>query len=54
MRRVDVSTDSFASARALQVRVESADLEDPERLAAIAAAANLTADQARQRYRPLG
>ena len=54
VRRVDVSTDSFASARALQVRVESADLEDPERLAAIAAAANLTPDEARQRYRPLG
>jgi 6-phosphofructokinase 1 len=54
VRRVDVSTDSFASARALQTRVEVLDLEDPERLAAIAAAANLTADQARQRYRPLG
>ena len=54
VRRVDTSTDSFAAARALQTRVDAEDLADAERLAAIAAAAGLSPDQARERYRPIG
>ncbi len=53
VREVDVRTDSFAAARALQNRVERADLDDPKRLAALAAAAKLAPDEARRRYAPL-
>ena len=41
---------SFATAYAHQVRLEAADLEDAERLAAIAAAGNLTPEQVRERF----
>jgi len=50
VRMVDTSTESFATARALQVRLDAADLEDEDRLAAIAAAGNLTPEQVRERF----
>jgi 6-phosphofructokinase 1 len=50
VRMVDTSTDSFVCARALQVRVERADLEDATRLAALARAAMLSPEDARKRY----
>ena len=53
IRMVDTETDSFRSALALQSRVTQADLDDPARLSAIAAAANLTPELARTRYAPL-
>jgi 6-phosphofructokinase 1 len=53
VRMVDTETDSFRSALALQSRVTQADLDDPARLSAIAAAANLTPELARTRYAPL-
>ncbi len=53
VRLVDLTSDVWRTARALQERVEPEDLEDPERLRAIAAAAKLTPEQARQRYAPL-
>ncbi len=53
VREVDVSTDSFASARALQTRIEARDLENPAQLQAIASAAKLPPDEARRRYAPL-
>ena len=54
VRDVDTKTHWFKAARALQTRVEPADLADPQRLAAIARAANLTPAEARQRYRGIG
>jgi 6-phosphofructokinase 1 len=53
VRDVDVASDSFAGARALQTRVEQADLDDEKRLAAIAKAGNLPPDEARRRYAPI-
>jgi 6-phosphofructokinase 1 len=53
VRYVDVSTDSFKSARALQTRVEQADLDDPKQLAALANAAHLSEAEVRTRYAPL-
>jgi 6-phosphofructokinase 1 len=53
VRYVDVGTDSFKSARALQTRVERADLDDPRTLAALAKAANLPEAEVRTRYAPL-
>lgn len=53
VRDVDTGTNWFKAARALQTRVEAADLADPKRLAAIARAANLTPDEAKRRYAPL-
>jgi 6-phosphofructokinase 1 len=53
VRMVDIETDSFHSALALQTRVTSEDLADPTRLAAIAEAARLTPEEARERYAPL-
>jgi 6-phosphofructokinase 1 len=53
VRYVDVATDSFKSARALQNRVEAADLADPKMLAALAKAANLPEADVRTRYAPL-
>jgi 6-phosphofructokinase 1 len=50
VRMVDPSTESFATARALQVRLEASDLADADRLAAIAAAGNLTPDEVRERF----
>ncbi len=53
VRDVDVTSDSFAGARALQTRVEQADLDDPKRLGDIAKAGNLPPDEARRRYAPI-
>lgn len=50
VRMVEIDTDSFRTARALQHRVTRADLADDALLAKIAAAANLTTDAAKQRY----
>jgi len=50
VRDVDTTTESFLTARALQERLEAADLEDEERLAAIAEAGKLTPEQARERF----
>jgi len=50
VRQVDTTTDSYASARALQVRIEAEDLADAATLARLAEAANLSPDEARQRY----
>ena len=53
VRGVDVESDSYRNALALQERVFQADLDDPVRLAAIAAAAKLAPEAAKQRYAPL-
>jgi hypothetical protein len=50
---VDTSTESFVTANEHQVRLETADLEDAERLAAIAAVGNLTPEQTRERFLPI-
>jgi hypothetical protein len=52
VRQVDVESDAYQSALALQERVFPADLADPKRLAAIAKAAKLAPEAARQRYAP--
>ena len=53
VRGVDVASDSYRNALALQERVFAEDLADAKRLAAIAAAAKLAPEAARQRYAPL-
>ncbi len=53
VRGVDVATDSYRSARALQDRIEVEDLEDEAKLAAIAAAAKLSPAEAKKRFAPL-
>ncbi len=53
VRGVDVRSDSYRNALALQERVTAEDLADPETLASIAAAARLSPEQARERYRSL-
>jgi 6-phosphofructokinase 1 len=50
VRNVDVGSDSYRTARAHQLRLEASDLEDPARLAAIAAAGNLSPEEARERF----
>ncbi len=53
VRMVDIESDSFAAALSLQGRVTAEDLEDEARLAALAAASGLSADEVRARYAPL-
>jgi ATP-dependent phosphofructokinase / diphosphate-dependent phosphofructokinase len=53
VRGVDVRSDSYRNALALQERVTAEDLADPQTLASIAAAARLSPEQARERYRSL-
>ena len=53
VRGVDTGSDSYRAAVALQERVSAEDLADSKQLAAIAATAKLTPEQARERYRPL-
>jgi 6-phosphofructokinase 1 len=53
VRGVDVETDSYRNALALQERIFASDLDDAGRLAAIAAAAKLSPEAARRRYAPL-
>ena len=50
LRPVDPGSEWFRTARLLQTRVEREDLDDPERLRALAAAAALSPEAARQRY----
>jgi 6-phosphofructokinase 1 len=52
-REVDVTTDSYRNALLLQQRIFARDLEDAGQLAAIAAAAKLSPEEARRRYAPL-
>ena len=52
-RTVDVSCASYVTAYALQERVFVEDLNDPQRLEAIAKAANLSPELASERYAPL-
>jgi 6-phosphofructokinase len=52
VRGVDVSSDSYTQALALQERIVREDLEDAAVLAAIARAAGLSPEQARERYAP--
>jgi 6-phosphofructokinase 1 len=53
VRAVDVDSDTYQNAFALQERIQPGDLEDETKLAAIATAANLSPVEARQRYAPL-
>jgi 6-phosphofructokinase 1 len=53
IRGVDVTSDHYKNALALQERVFAEDLADPARLSAIAAAAKLAPEEARKRYAPL-
>ncbi len=53
VRGVDVTSDSYRNALALQERVTAADLADADTLAAIAAAAGLSPREAAERYAPL-
>jgi 6-phosphofructokinase len=53
VRGVDTSSGSYRNALALQERITAADLADAQTLAAIAKAAKLSPEQARERYRPL-
>jgi 6-phosphofructokinase 1 len=53
VRPVDTTTDSYRNALALQERITAAELEDPDTLARIAEAAQLSPEEAKQRYRPL-
>jgi ATP-dependent phosphofructokinase / diphosphate-dependent phosphofructokinase len=50
VRLVDTSTDSHASARVLQVRIEREDLESSAQLEALAQATKLTPQQVAERY----
>jgi len=50
VRHVDTTSDSYTTAREHQARIEADDLEDPERLAAIADAGNLSPDEVRERF----
>ena len=49
-RLVDVSSDSYRVAREYMIRLEREDLEDPARLAAIAAAGGMRPEEFRGRY----
>jgi 6-phosphofructokinase 1 len=53
VRLVDTSTESHASAHALQVRMERRDLEDPALLASMADHLSLTPEQVVKRYTPI-
>jgi 6-phosphofructokinase len=52
-RMVDTASDSHAISRALQERMEKGDLEDRRTLEAIARAAGLSPDEAKERYAPI-
>jgi 6-phosphofructokinase 1 len=53
VRMVDIDTDTFRSALALQSRVTKDDLADEAKLVAIARAAGISPAEARTRYAPL-
>ena len=50
VRGVDIDSDSYRNALALQDRITAEDLADPETLAALAATANLSPEEAKRRY----
>lgn len=50
VRRVDVTSDFYRVARAYMIRLERSDLDDPEMLRKLAAAARMTPDTFRQRF----
>jgi len=50
VRGVDVSSDSFRSARGFMIRLEEADLKDPARLAALAKEAQMSEEAFTARY----
>jgi len=50
VRGVDVDSDSYRNALALQDRITAEDLADPKTLAALAAAANLSPEESKLRY----
>jgi 6-phosphofructokinase 1 len=50
IREVNVESSSYRVAREYMIRLDPADLEDPGRLAPIAAAAKLTPGAFRERY----
>ncbi len=50
VRGVDIASDAYRNALALQDRITAEDLADPGTLAALAAAANLSPEEAKQRY----
>ncbi len=50
IRRVDLNSYTYSVARAYMIRLERADIECPEMLAALAAEAKMTPDQFRERY----
>ena len=52
VRGIDVNSDSYRNALSLQERITAEDLADPDTLAAIAKAAGLSPEEARQRYAP--
>lgn len=52
VRGVDVASDSYRNALALQERITAEDLADPETLAALAVAANLSPEETKLRYAP--
>jgi len=53
VRDVDTATTWFRAARALQTRIEQSDLDDPQRLQAIAKAGRLSPAEAQRRYAPI-
>ncbi len=53
IRLVDLDSYSYAVARAYMIRLEKADFESPAMLASVAAEAQLTPRQFRERYEPL-
>jgi 6-phosphofructokinase 1 len=53
VRGVDIRSDSYRNAVALQERVTAADLADPATLATLAKTANLSPDEVKKRYAPL-
>ena len=50
VRGVDVSSDSYKAALALQERITAEDLADPAQLAALARAAKLSPEETKARY----
>jgi 6-phosphofructokinase 1 len=50
VRQVDIRSDVYRVARAFMIRLERSDLEDPETLAQLAAAAHMKPEEFRQRY----
>jgi 6-phosphofructokinase 1 len=52
IRQVDLNSYSYSVARAYMIRLEKADFESPAMLAALAAQANLSPHEFRERYEP--